>query len=55
MPVPNVAAVATTLNIVPTMAVRTREEDCAGGDGRLLFVFCFFAAIADPVESGPST
>jgi hypothetical protein len=30
---------------VPIMADRKREEDCTGGDGRLLLVFCFFAAI----------
>jgi hypothetical protein len=46
---PNVAAVAIILSTVPIRADRTREEDCTGGDGRLLFVFCFFAAIADPV------
>jgi hypothetical protein len=33
---------ATMLNMVPIMADRTREEDCTGGDGRLLFVFLLF-------------
>jgi hypothetical protein len=47
---PNVATVATILSTVPIRADRTREEDCTGGgDGGLLFAFCFFAAIrADP-------
>jgi hypothetical protein len=27
------------LNMVPIMADRMREEDCTGGDGRLLFFF----------------
>jgi hypothetical protein len=41
---PNVATVAIKLSTVPNTADRTREEGCAGGVGRLLFAFCFFAA-----------
>jgi hypothetical protein len=49
---PNVAVVATILNMVPTTADPIGDRACFGGGGLLFFVLIFCAAIADPVESG---
>jgi hypothetical protein len=40
---PNVATVAAMFNTVPIAADPTGDRDC-GGDGFLLFAFCFFVA-----------
>jgi hypothetical protein len=50
---PNVAAVATILNMVPITTDLNDDRDCDGDAGFL--PFCFFVAIADPVGSDPST
>jgi hypothetical protein len=42
---PNVARVATMLNVMPITVDRSDDPDCAGGDGFLFFAFCLFVAI----------
>jgi hypothetical protein len=42
---PNVAVVATILNMVPTTADPIGDLDCACGDGFMFFAFCFFIGI----------
>jgi hypothetical protein len=50
---PNVAAIAAILNMVPITTDLNDDRACDGDAGFL--PFCFFVAIADPVESDPST
>jgi hypothetical protein len=50
---PNVADVAAMFSTIPITEDRIGGRDCTGG-GFLIFGFCFFVAIADPV-SGPLT
>jgi hypothetical protein len=49
----NVAMVATMFNMVPISVDGSENPERAASAELLLFAFCFFAAIADPVGPGP--